>query len=413
MKNKLSALLLVLGCITIGATVLYSTDIGQTADSGSKIDGGEEQLPKVEVVKVQEEEDPPAAVQTIPGDNVVADFSDLLKQNSDTVGWITIPDSAVDYVVVQAKGDDERMAKGEDPYYLNTDFYGYSSNLGTIFMDYRSTLDGKNLILHGHHMMNGSMFSSIIYYDSLDYYKERPVFTFNTLYGNSEWKIVSIFKTNTLEEHGPFFDYLRGSFLNDYDFLDFVYQLRERSVIDCPVDLNENDTIVMLSTCAYDFSNFRCVVVARKVRDGEDNKVDVSKADYNPDTLYPDVWYYSKGGTKPEVTTFQDAYNKGKITWYDGDTKWSEKDDKTLAKLREKADKEQNFANSKIYAINDMINSVANTEYRNEEYEQLQDIIKEYTDKIYDAETSEDIEKLKTEGISKLKKVKTYAQLSG
>ena len=161
-----------------------------------------------------------------------------------------------------------------------------------------------------------------------------PVFTYNTIYEKSKWKIISIFKTNTLESQGDFFNYLRGDFQNDYDFLNFVYQVRERSIIDCPVTVNENATIVSLSTCTYDFSEFRLVVVARKIRDGEDEAVDVSKAKQNPDTLYPDVWYYTYGGEKPDVTSFQDAYNKKKIDWYDGKrTNWSEKDDIALSKV--------------------------------------------------------------------------------
>ena len=121
-------------------------------------------------------------------------------------------------------------------------------------------------------------------------------------------------------------------------------------MIDCPVTVNENDTLVTLSTCAYDFDGFRQVIIARKVRPGEDTAVKVGKAKYNPDPLYPDVWYSYYGGTKPMTTSFQDALNKKKITWYDGTKKWSAKDDESLKKLIQTY---QNYAENRIRASYD------------------------------------------------------------
>ncbi|MBQ9462008.1 MAG: class B sortase, partial [Clostridia bacterium] len=277
--------------------LLVSTDENQSSDTKKSTDGSE---------------------------GVLSDFSKLLEANPDTVGWITVPNTVIDYVVVQSPEDAQNAAEDKDPHYLYKDFYNNYSKYGTVFLDYRSPLDSKNLLLHGHHMQDGRMFSNIMYYaNDLEFYKKSPVFTFNTLYEKSKWKIIAVVKTNTLIWQGPVFNYLRGNFSSDYDFLNFVYELRMRSIINCPVDVNENDTLVTLSTCAYDFDDFRCIVVARKVRDGEGTEVDVSKAELNPSPLYPDIWYDTYGGVKPVVTSFQDAYNKGEITWYDGQGKWS------------------------------------------------------------------------------------------
>ena len=265
--------------------------------------------------------------------NCRTDFSDLIAQNSDTVGWLAVPCTAVDYVVVQSKGDAVRSAYNEDPYYLCRDFYGNDYFSGSIFLDFRSEVGDKNMLMHGHSMANGTMFAGLLNYDNLSFYKSAPVFTFNTTKEAARWKIISVIKVNTYESQGPLFVYLRSTFGNDYDFLNFVYQLKLRSVIDCPVDVNENDELVTLSTCAYDFDGFRQVVIARKVRPGESTQVEVRKAKYNPNPLYPDVWYNYYGGTKPTVTSFQDALNKKQITWYDGKKKWSQKDDDNLVTL--------------------------------------------------------------------------------
>ena len=307
-------------------------------------------------------------------EGTLVDFSKLLSENKDTVGWVTVPNTKIDYVVVQPP-------EGEDPeYYLYRDFYGNYDNYGTVFLDYRSNLNSKNMILHGHHMQDGRMFANLKYFEDINFYKNNPVFTYNTIYEKSKWKIISIFKTNTLESQGDFFNYLRGDFANSYDFLNFVYQLRERSIIDCPVSLNENDTIVSLSTCTYDFSEFRLVVVARKVRDGEDETVDVSKAKQNPDTLYPDVWYYTYGGEKPDVTTFQDAYNNKKIDWYDGKkTDWSEKDDIALSKA---------ISEVREHAIKTMKEYIENHEYSEREKKRITELMDKYIVLINESDNS-------------------------
>lgn len=293
-----------------------------------------------EVSKVVKKTSEPSDQYVDSTREVLSDFTSLLAQNPDTVGWVNIPNSVVDYPVMQYPNDAYLITQGEDPYYLCRDFYHNSILSGSIFLDYRSSLDSKNLILHGHHMMNGSMFATIIGYNSFDFYKMSPVVTFNSLYEKSKWKIIAVCKTNTLESQGAYFDYMRGDFGSDYDFLNYIYQIRLRSIYDIPVTVNETDTIITMSTCAYDFEDFRMFIVARKVREGEDSTVNVAKAKANPNPLYPDIWYYYYGGSKPEVTSFQDALNKKKITWYDGTKKWSQKDDDALPKMlaQKKAD---------------------------------------------------------------------------
>ena len=54
------------------------------------------------------------------------------------------------------------------------------------------------MILHGHNMRDGRMFGTLKYYEDYDFYLKHPTFTFNTIYEKSEWKIISILKTNTL-----------------------------------------------------------------------------------------------------------------------------------------------------------------------------------------------------------------------
>ncbi len=354
------------------------------------------------LVSTDEGEDSQNKKKTDGSEGVLSDFSKLLEANPDTVGWITVPNTKIDYVVVQSPDDAKTIAEGGDPYYLYRDFYGNDTKYGSVFLDYRSGLDAKNLILHGHHMRDGRMFANLTDFDQLDVYKNTPVFTFNTLYEKNKWKIISIFKTNTLSWQGEIFNYLRGVFSSDYDFLNFVYELRMRSIIDCPVDVNENDTIVTLSTCTYDYEDFRFVVVARKVRDGENPAVDVSKAKYNDDTLYPDIWYEYRGGTKPVVTSFQDAYNKGEITWYDGKGQWSQKDDEELTRL---------LNEGKDNAEKMLRSSYVKTNYDKAQQDEIEIIIRKYMTQINEAASASEVNELYAQAVAEIGAVKTKADV--
>ena len=93
-----------------------------------------------------------------------ADFTKLVELNDQSVGWITIDGTAIDYPVVQ--GDD-------NSYYLTHDFNNSSSIQGSIFMDYRNQPDFSdwNNIVYGHNMDNGSMFGALVKYRKQAFYE--------------------------------------------------------------------------------------------------------------------------------------------------------------------------------------------------------------------------------------------------
>ena len=174
------------------------------------------------------------------------------------------------------------------------------------------------------------VFHQLLSYANLSFYQTTPVIQFDTPDYNADWKIISVFKTNTLTEQGEFFNYLRGEFENERDFIDFVYNIMERSIIDTGVTVNEDDQLLTLSTCSYEFPNFRTVIVARRVRRGEDSAVDVSRASLNPDAVWPQCYYARNGGQRKELTDFITANKAGDTPWYDGDYKIDKRDIREL-----------------------------------------------------------------------------------
>lgn len=86
------------------------------------------------------------------------DLVALASENSDCVGWLTIPDTGIDYPVMHTPDTPE--------HYLRRDFYGNSASGGTPFLDGRNLAEAENqnLILYGHNMMDGSMFKPLMNY---------------------------------------------------------------------------------------------------------------------------------------------------------------------------------------------------------------------------------------------------------
>ena len=306
-------------CLTIGMTLVFVAAFAFLMYNMVFLSFKNEQLNN-EIQKIAHREDrsdDDHAPEVDEGSGI--DWDELLSINPEIVGWIYINDTKIDYPVLWHKSDDMYSQ-----YYLNHNYKGEWDSYGTIFLDYRDLegTDSKNVVMHGHHMNDGSMFGNLMSYagmsGNLDFYEEAPIVEFDTPKADAKYKIISVFKTNTLSSQGEFFNYLRADFQNEKDFMDYVYNVRIRSLINCPVDVNEDDELITLSTCSYEFTNFRTVVVARKVRIGEEAKVDTDKASINDNAVWPEVYYNAYGGSRPKVTDFVTAYENKEIDWYDG-----------------------------------------------------------------------------------------------
>lgn len=248
------------------------------------------------------------------------DWDEFLAINDEIKAWIDIPGTRVNYPVLKHEGD----TVGSQ-YYLHRSYdHSYVFD-GSIFIDYRSKqgVDSKNIITHGHKMNSGTMYGDLIKYGAyegdLEYFKEHPTIFFNTPEGGVEqWMIVSVYKTNTIENHGEFFNYLVGKFSSDAQFMNYVYNIKVRSLFDINVPINENDRLLTLSTCSHEYTDFRTVIVARKIRPNESVIPYVKSAKLAENPVWPDIYYTDHYGSRPEVTTFKTEYKKGNIDWYDG-----------------------------------------------------------------------------------------------
>jgi sortase B len=118
------------------------------------------------------------------------------------------------------------------------------------------------------------------------YYQRHPIVHFNTLYERHNWKIFAVVLFNTEPDHGEVFNYHTVHEFKDADhFNEYILNIMDRSVLFTDVDLEYGDKILTLSTCYYyplgEKVDSRCVVFARKVREGEKSTVNTEAAFYN------------------------------------------------------------------------------------------------------------------------------------
>ncbi len=152
---------------------------------------------------------------------------EIKKDNKNTVGWLIVEGTNINYPVVQYT---------DNSYYLNHDFNNEYNTAGWIFMDYRNNLEDQNIVIYGHHRIDGSMFGSI---DSL-FNKENHKILFITEEGTNEYEIFSVYKTSGDEIYNN----------NNYEnFEEEINKLKAKSEIKFENKEINYQQIITLSTC--------------------------------------------------------------------------------------------------------------------------------------------------------------------
>lgn len=170
--------------------------------------------------------------------SVVYDFEGLLAQNDDFIGWLTIPDTYIDFPVVQC---------GNNQWYLTHAFDESWSIYGCPFLDTRTPLDGENLVIHGHNMGNNQteLFSTLLYFEDPEYAGEHSVIRFlRPDREGGEYALFAVLNANIYDED---VQYIRSGFDTEEDRTTFLSTLQDRSLY--PSEGIPDGQILILSTC--------------------------------------------------------------------------------------------------------------------------------------------------------------------
>ena len=246
LNSKLNGIIvvLVLTCIVVGGIcvgkVFKGDDNIQTSDSTAK----------------------PTVITTpspTPVPTMIPELVTYYEKNPDTIGWIKIDGTPIDYPVMFTPEDNE--------FYLNRDFDKNDSKAGTLYIDVNSKIStpNTNIIIYGHNMKNDTMFGSLSEYANKAYYDEHPTISFNTLYEQGTYEILGAFYAKVLKKSDTtsfrYYKYFGAETEEEYNkFVNYVKSVRQ---YDTGVETKYGDRFITLSTCSYHVSNGRFAVVAR------------------------------------------------------------------------------------------------------------------------------------------------------
>ena len=166
------------------------------------------------------------------------DFNELKSINNQTVGWIQVNGTNINYPFVQTT---------DNNYYLTHSFNKSYNSAGWVFLDYRNNLQtlNKNTIIYAHGRTDKTMFGTLKNILTNDWINntDNYVIKLSTEYENTLWQVFSAYHIPTTN------DYLKINFNNNENFIEFTNMLINRSQFDFNTTINENDHILTLSTC--------------------------------------------------------------------------------------------------------------------------------------------------------------------
>ena len=222
---------------------------------------------KIEVIEKQDDDNTEVIeqIEEIPKSNpywdyiymplIDVDFNELKALNSDTVGWIKVEGTIINYPFVQSK---------DNSYYLRRSYDKTYNTGGWIFLDYRNNINNlsRNTVIYGHDRKDDSMFGSLsnIYTKSWQNNKNNHIIKISTPKENTMWQIFSIYHLPATN------DYIKTSFSSDDSFQSFINLISGRSMYNFNTKATVNDKILTLSTCYGSSGKERTVVHAKLIK---------------------------------------------------------------------------------------------------------------------------------------------------
>lgn len=187
-------------------------------------------------------------------DMLNVDFTELSNKNKDTVGWIKVNGTNINYPVVQTTDND---------YYLTHAFDKSNNKAGWVFADYRNNFNefDKNTIIYAHGRVDTTMFGSLKNTLKSSWYenKDNHIIKFSTKNSNTLWQVFSVY---TIEAESY---YITTKFPNNEAFSEFVNTLKKRSKVLFDTSISGSDKIITLSTCK-DSKGNRIVMHAKLIK---------------------------------------------------------------------------------------------------------------------------------------------------
>lgn len=167
-----------------------------------------------------------------------------------------MPGTEINYPVMQSPD--------ESNFYLRRNFEKEYSNLGTPYLQENCDIRTcDNLIIYGHHMLDGGMFSDLELYKKRKFFQQHKYVRFDTLDELGLYEIMAVVITTAYQSDSfQYYNYIES---NELTFNTYVQECKQRALYDTGIDAEYGEKLVTLSTCEYSNDNGRLIVVAKKI----------------------------------------------------------------------------------------------------------------------------------------------------
>ena len=195
-----------------------------------------------------------------PDREILSAYQKLADENPDFIGWVHIEDTTVNYPV---------MYTPDSPsYYLKRNFQGDYSELGTPFLQETcEPYDSENMIVYGHHMIAGGMFSDLELYKEKSFWEKHKVVRFDTLRECGEYEIFAVAVVNLNDPN--WFRFHEYTEMDESRYQKFIDLCVKNSLYDTGIRPASGDRLITLATCEYSSSDGRLIVVAKEINEEE------------------------------------------------------------------------------------------------------------------------------------------------
>lgn len=182
-----------------------------------------------------------------PTENNIVSFEELKSINAEVIGWLTLDNTGVDYPITQ--GTDNIK-------YVNTNVEGEYSLAGSLFLDYRNSIDKLDTvsIIYGHDMDGGAMFGGLREYRSLDYMLKHS--SGSILLGDDLYsiKVVAFMSVDAYD--------MEVYSVVENNSLEYINRVKDKVTVDGGIsEIVQKDKLLLLSTCSNEGTNGRWVVL--------------------------------------------------------------------------------------------------------------------------------------------------------
>ena len=265
MKNEMKTKVMIAGAAFCAALFLFSgfmlcreyLDQKQSAEAFEEVAELVKEEPDLPVLELESGPEPVQEEMT-----AFDKYANVYAQNSDLVGWVSIPGTRIDYPVMQSSQE-------EPDYYLKHDFDKNDDLNGTLFIDARNDYINRdtNIIIYGHNMKSGMMFGELKKYLDEDFYNAHKTIEFNTLYERGVYEVIEVGLSEVQYQDENVFRYY--NFLNadsEEEYQEYLNNVAQLSVYGTEIDSAYGDQLLTLSTCNNYTQDGRMFILAKRVQ---------------------------------------------------------------------------------------------------------------------------------------------------